>query len=69
MTLPSEFAFLHYGKEIAMLVDCILDLITNLPIRYMVFVSDIQKPSIASHLQGMESSIQFYCQVPAFACI
>ena len=25
MTIPSEFVLLHYGKEIVMLVDCIMD--------------------------------------------
>ena len=52
-----------------MFVDCILDLITNLLISCMVFVCDIQKPSIASHLKGQESSFQFCCPGSAFICI
>ena len=48
-----------------MLVDCILDLITNLRISYMVFVSDIRKPSMASHLKGLDSSFKFCCKGPA----
>ena len=41
MTVPSEYAFLHYGKELVKLAYCILDHITNLLISYMVCVSDI----------------------------
>ena len=69
MTVPAEFALLHYGKEIAMLVDCILDLITDLLISYMVCVRDIQKSSIASHFKGMDSSFQFCGQGLSFTCI
>ena len=70
MNIPYEFVLLHYGK-IAMLADCILDLITNLLISYMVIVRDIQKHSLASHLKGLNSSFQFCCQVPtshAYTC-
>ena len=71
MTLPSEFVLLHYGKRIIMLADCILDRITNILFSYlpMVFVCDIQKSSIASHLKGLDYSYQFYYQGPAFTCI
>ena len=71
MNMPSEFALHHYGKEIAMLADCILDLITKLLISYMVILRDIQKHSIASHLKGLNSSFQLCCQVPtshAYTC-
>ena len=27
MTVPSEFVLLHYGKEVAMLANCILEII------------------------------------------
>ena len=69
MNVPSEFALLNYGKEIVMLADCVLDLMTNLLIMYMDFVRDIQTPSIASHLKGLDSSFMFCCQGPAFAFI
>ena len=59
MTVPSEIALLHYGKEIVILADRILDLITNLLISDMVFVRDIQKPSIASQFKGIHSSFEF----------
>ena len=52
MTKPSEFALLHYGTETVMMLDCILNPVMNLLISYMVFVSYIQKPSIASQSQG-----------------
>ena len=52
MTMPYEFALLHYGKEIFVLANCIQDLFTNLLISCMVFVSDVQTP----HLEGLDSS-------------
>ena len=48
MTIPSEFTLFHYGQEIVMFHNCILDLVTNIVISYIVFVSDIQKPWIAT---------------------
>ena len=39
-----------------MLTSCILDLVTNLFVNYMVFVSDIQKLSIPSHIEGLDTS-------------
>ena len=56
MTIPSEFTLLHYGQEIVMIPHCILHLVTNLVISYMVFVSDIQKPWIASLFILLSSS-------------
>ena len=35
MTILSEFALLYYEKEIVMIVDCNMDLITNLLISRM----------------------------------
>ena len=69
MTIPSEFVLLHNGTEIVMLADLTCDLITNLLISYMVFVSDIQKFPITSHLKDMYSSFLLCCQGPAFMCI
>ena len=61
MTIPSElnFALLHYYNRKENVVLVILYLVTNPLISYMVFLSDIQKLSIASHLNGMDSSFQF----------
>ena len=47
MTVPHEFAFRRHGKEIVTIPNCILDLVTNHLVNYMVFVRDIQKPSQA----------------------
>ena len=54
-----------------MLPNCILGLITNICIElsYMVFVSDVQKRSIAPYRKGLDSFIQFCSQGPAFTCI
>ena len=37
MTIPSEFALLHYGKEIVMLANSLQDPVTNLPISHTAF--------------------------------
>ena len=69
MAVTFEFALLYYGKGIVMLADCTLYLITNLLISHLVFVCDIQKLQVASHLKELDSSFQFCCQGPAFTCI
>ena len=38
---------------------CILDSVANLLVRHMVFVGNVQKPPIASHLKGLNSSLDF----------
>ena len=39
--------------------NCILDSAENLLVRHMVFVGDVQKFSIASHLKGLDPSLEF----------
>ena len=58
MIKPSQFALHHYGKagEIVMFPNGILDLAKNLLISDIVCVSDIQIPSIGSHLKCLDSS-------------
>ena len=46
--------------------NCILDSVANLLVRHMVFVGNIQKSPIASHLKGLDLSLDFCCQGPAF---
>ena len=48
---------------------CILDSVVNLLVRHMVFVGNVQKSHIASHLKGLDPSLYFCCQGPAFTCI
>ena len=48
---------------------CILDSIANLLVRYMVFVGNVQKSPITSHLKGLDPSLEICCQGPAFAGI
>ena len=55
MIRPSKFVLIHYGKEVFMFADCILDLTTNPLISYTVFVCDL-------HLKGMDSSFEICCQ-------
>ena len=69
MTIPSQFTLLHYEKEIVMIADCTMDLVTYLLISYMIFESNIQKLPMASHLKGLDSSFQFCCHVRTFICI
>ena len=48
---------------------CILDSAANLLVRHMVFVGNVQKYPIASHLKGLDPSLDFCCQGPAFTGI
>ena len=48
---------------------CILDSVANLLVRHMVFVENVQKSPIASHLKGLHPSLEFYCQGPALTGI
>ena len=48
---------------------CILDSIANFLVRHMVFVGNIQKSPIASHLKGLDPSLDFCCQGPALTGI
>ena len=42
---------------------------TSLFVRHMVFVGNIQKSPIASHLKGLDPSLDFCCQGPALTGI
>ena len=44
---------------------CILDSVANLFVRHMVFVGNIQKSPIASHLKGFDPFLDFCYQGPA----
>ena len=48
--------------------NCILDSAANL-VHQMVFVGNVQKPPLASHLKGMDLSLMFCCQGSALAGI
>ena len=48
---------------------CIHGSLANLLVRHMVFVGNVQKSSIASHLKGLDPSLDFCCQGPALAGI
>ena len=49
--------------------DCILDSVANLLVRHMVFVGNGQKSSVASHLKGLDPSLDVCCQGPALTGI
>ena len=49
--------------------NCILDSDANLLVRHMVFVGNVQKSAIESHLKGLDTSHDFCCQGPALADI
>ena len=49
--------------------NCILDSVANLLVRHMVFVGNVQKSPIASHLKGFDPSLYFCCQGPALTGI
>ena len=69
MAMPSEFPSLYHGEEIIMHSSCILDSVANLLIRHMVFVGNVQKSPIASHLKGLDPSLDICCQGPALTGI
>ena len=48
---------------------CILDYVANLLFRHMVFVGNVQKSPIASHLKGLDPYLDFCCQGPALTDI
>ena len=49
--------------------NCILDSVANLLVRHMVFVGNVKKSPIASHLKSLDPSLDFYCQGPALTSI
>ena len=49
--------------------NCILDSVMNLLVRHMVFVRNVQKPPVASHLEGLDPSLEFCCQGSALTGI
>ena len=65
MAIPSEFPFLYHVLEIIMHSSCFQDSVANLLICHMVFVGTVQKSLIASHLKGLDPSLDFCCQGPA----
>ena len=69
MAIPSEFPFLYHGLEIIMHSNCILDSVANLLVCHMVFVGNVQKSPIASHLKGLDPSLCFCRQGPALTGI
>ena len=69
MAISSESPFLYHGLEIIMHSSCILGSIANLLVRHMVFVGNVQKSPIASHLKGLDPSLDFFCQGPALTDI
>ena len=48
---------------------CILDYVANLLTRHMVFVGNILNSPIASHLKGLDPSLDFCRQGPALTNI
>ena len=42
-----------------------LDSVANLLVHHTVFVGNVQKSPIASHLKGLDPSLDFCCQGPA----
>ena len=49
--------------------NCILDSVANLLSHHMVFVGNVQKSPVASHLKGFDPSLDFCCQSSALTGI
>ena len=45
--------------------NCILDSVANFLVCHMVFEENVQMSPIASHLKGLDPSLDFCCQGPA----
>ena len=45
--------------------NCILESVANLLFRHMVYVGNVQTSPIASHLKGLDLSLDFCCPGPA----
>ena len=52
-----------------MLSDCFLDSVANLLVCHMVFVGNIQKTLLISHLKGLDHSLDFCCRCQALTGI
>ena len=57
MAIPSECPFLYHGWEIIMHSNCILDSVAKLLVRHMIFVGNVQKSPIESHLKGLDPAL------------
>ena len=68
MVIPSEFLFPYHVRRSSCTPN-ILDSVANLLVRHMVFVGNVQKSPIASHLKGLDPSLDFCCQGPALTGI
>ena len=49
--------------------NCILDSVANRLVRHMVFVGNVKKSPIASHLKGLDPSLDFCYQGPVLTGI
>ena len=69
--MPEDLEMWPYylSSRFVMHSNCILDSVANLLVRHMVFVGNIQKSPIASHLKGLDPSLYFCCQGPALTGI
>ena len=48
---------------------CIPESVANLLVRHMVFAGNVQKSPKASHLKGLDPSLEFCCQCSALTGI
>ena len=48
---------------------CILDSVANLLVPHMVFVGNVWKSPLASHIKGLDPSLDFCCHCPALTGI
>ena len=69
MAIPSEFPFLYHGYEIIIHSSCILDFCCEPPRSSPGLCRNVQKFAIASHLKGLNPSLDFCCQGSALTGI
>ena len=68
-SMPEDLEMWLFHPSFLFFSHCILDSVANLLVRHMVFVGNIQNSPIASHLKGLDPSLDFCCQGPALTGI
>ena len=67
LPIPSQLPFLYCSEKLFIRANQCPDTTVDLFICYVVLLSDVKNPSLASHFQGLNSSLQLCCQCPCLA--
>ena len=67
LPIPSQLPFLYCSEKLFIRANQYPDTTVDLFICYVVLLSDVKNPSLASSFQGLNSSLQLCCQCPCLA--